>query len=55
MELITTNLGTIATSLFGVAGQAITFITENPLCLVGMILWVFVSGVGIVSRFVKGV
>lgn len=55
MTVITTNLSAISTALFGVAGTAIDFVVDNPICLTGMILWVFVSGVGIVSRFVKGV
>lgn len=54
MELITTNLATMSGALFTVAGQAINFVTSNPICLTGMILYVFVSGVGIVGRFVKG-
>lgn len=54
MSLITTNLATMSTALFNVAGDALEFVTGNPICLTGMILWVFVSGVGIVGRFVKG-
>lgn len=55
MEILTSNLATMSTALFAVAGDTIEFVTTNPLCLVGMILWVFVSGAGIVRSFVKGV
>ena len=55
MDILITNLATMSTALFGVAADTIEFVTGNPLCLVGMVLWVFVAGAGIVRSFVKGV
>lgn len=48
-------LPTVTTALFNIAGEAVTFITANPICLMGTILWVFVAGAGIVRSFIKGV
>ena len=55
---ITTFVGylpTVATSLFNIAGDAVAFVTENPICLMGTILWVFVAGTNIVKSFIRGV
>lgn len=48
-------LPTVTTALFNIASEAVTFITANPICLMGTILWVFVAGAGIVRSFIKGV
>ena len=48
-------LSATSTALFGVAGDTIEFVTANPICLVGLVMWLFVSAAGIVRSLVKGV
>lgn len=45
----------ISGGLFGVAKDAIDFIMEHPIALLGVVLFLFVSGSGIVKNLAKGV
>lgn len=45
----------ISGGLFGVAKDAIDFVMEHPIALFGVILFIFVSGSGVVKSIVKGV
>lgn len=38
----------------GVGSQVITFITSNPLCLIGVACFIMVALVGLVRRFIIG-
>ena len=38
----------------GVGSQVVTFITSNPLCLIGVACFIMVALVGLVRRFIIG-
>lgn len=55
--IITTILAMVtdlATEIFTVGGQLVTFITSNAICLIPLAAWLVVLAIGAVRRLVKG-
>lgn len=55
LSTLVTYVKDISTGLFNVADACIDFIIENPICLVGIILFIFVAGAGVTKTYTKGV
>lgn len=54
MSAIITDIGLIVTGAFGWAGEAVDFITSNPLVMLFIGLPVVGLGIGFLMRLVRG-
>lgn len=55
MSEILSTLGTVATQMFAIAGQAVDFIVENPITLIPVGVWLVHRGIGMVKGLIQGV
>ena len=55
MTEILAYVGQVATTAFEVATQAVTWITANPLALLGVISMLVVSFIGVARHLIRGV
>lgn len=55
MAEILTTLSSVGSTLFEIAGTALNFVIENPICLLPTGVWLIHRGVGVVKGFVQGV
>lgn len=48
-------VGDLGETFFNLAGQAVTFVTDHPIALIGLCSMIVVSGIGVARNLIKGV
>ena len=55
MDVVLSTVGSVASTLFSIAGDAVTFVIEHPICLLPVGMYVCISGVNMARSFLHGV
>lgn len=55
MATVLEYVGSISTTFFTIAGQAVDFVMAHPIALLGVCSMVVVSGIGVARNLIRGV
>lgn len=55
MDVVLSAVGSVAGTLFDIAGDAVTFVVERPICLLPIGMYVCIAGVNMARSFIHGV